>query len=66
MCDALETRAREAGVDEPYLLTTTATEFFAERGYVEIGRADAPTAIRESTEFADLCPSTVVCMRKSL
>jgi hypothetical protein len=49
-----------------YLLTTSATEFFADRGYVAVGRCDAPDAIRGTTEFEALCPTTATCLRKSL
>lgn len=66
VCDELETRAREAGVETLYLLTTTAAEFFDARGYTEVDRSEAPPAIQETTEFQDLCPSTAVCMRKDL
>lgn len=66
LCDALESTATDRGVDALYLLTTTAADFFAVRGYDEIDRADAPEAIRNTTEFADLCPSSATCMRRSL
>lgn len=66
MCDALEAEARAAGVETLYLLTTTAAEFFADRGYEERERSDAPDSIRETTEFDDICPATAVCMRKPL
>lgn len=66
LCDALEARAVERGVDALYLLTTTASGFFGDRGFDEIERADAPASIRETTEFADLCPDSATCMRKSL
>lgn len=66
ICDALEAEARAGGVDALYLLTTTAPEFFATRGYAEIERTDAPAPIRQTTEFKDLCPATAICMKKSL
>jgi amino-acid N-acetyltransferase len=66
LCERLEAVAAEEGVETLYLLTTTAREFFADRGYVEIGRNEAPEAIRGTAEFADLCPATAVCMRKRL
>ncbi len=65
MCDALEDEAHAEGVETLYLLTTTASEFFADRGYVEIERGDAPTTIRQTTEFSDLCPATATCMKQS-
>jgi amino-acid N-acetyltransferase len=66
LCDALETQARDGGVDALYLLTTTAAEFFAARGYERCERSDAPDSIQATTEFAALCPDSATCMRKSL
>lgn len=66
VCDALEREAREDAVDEVFLLTTTASGFFASRGYDEIRRADAPDPIRATEQFADLCPASATCMRKSI
>jgi amino-acid N-acetyltransferase len=66
LCDALEAEATDAGVDELYLLTETAAGFFADRGYREIDRADAPVEIQRTTKFAELCPDSAVCMRKPL
>lgn len=66
LCDTLEARARKAGVETLYLLTTTAADFFADRGYEEISRDAAPRTIRETTEFAELCPTSAVCLRKRL
>jgi amino-acid N-acetyltransferase len=66
LCDALEREAREQGVDTLYLLTTTAADFFASRGYAEIDRSDPPAAIRDTPEFDDLCPDTATCMKTSL
>lgn len=66
LCDALEAEAASEGLDALYLLTTTASAFFASRGYAEIPRSEAPAAVRETTEFDELCPSTATCMRKDL
>ncbi|PSQ57234.1 GNAT family N-acetyltransferase [Halobacteriales archaeon SW_8_68_21] len=66
VCDALEAEAREAGIETLYLLTTTAAGFFAARGYAAVERSEAPDAIRDTAEFAELCPSSAACMRKSL
>ena len=66
VCAALEDDARAAGVETLWLLTTTAAEFFADRGYRECPRSDAPSAIRQTTEFDSLCPDSAVCMRLSL
>lgn len=66
LCDALEERAREDGVETLYLLTTTAAAFFRRRGYEETARESAPSTIRRTTEFADLCPDSATCLRKHL
>lgn len=65
ICDALEDRARADGVETLYLLTTTAEGFFAARGYEPIDRDAVPEVIRETPEFADLCPASAVCMWRS-
>lgn len=65
-CEALEVEARAADVETLYLLTTTASGFFATLGYEEIDRGEAPEAIRETSEFADLCPDSATCMRKRI
>lgn len=62
---ALESRARESGVETLYLLTTTASEFFEDRGFEAVPRSDVPAAVRESAEFGDLCPDGAACMRRS-
>lgn len=66
LCEKLEQQARTAGVETLYLLTTTAAEFFADRGYVTIERTDAPDAIRQTTEFVESCPTSATCMKKRL
>ncbi|WP_440766706.1 arsenic resistance N-acetyltransferase ArsN2 [Natronorubrum sp. DTA7] len=66
LCDALERRVRADGVETLYLLTTTAADFFGDRGYAELERADAPAPIRETNQFDELCPASATCMRKQL
>ncbi|MFC4450135.1 arsenic resistance N-acetyltransferase ArsN2 [Halorussus aquaticus] len=66
LCDALEDRARTSGIETLYLLTTTAAAFFRRRGYEVIDREAVPENVRETTEFADLCPSSATCLRKDL
>lgn len=66
LCDALEDRARADGIETLYLLTTTASEFFRRRGYDAVPREYAPSSIRRTTQFADLCPSSADCMKKDL
>jgi amino-acid N-acetyltransferase len=63
---AMEEHAKKLGVTNLYLLTMTAPDFFARRGYAELARSGAPKALQETTEFSTLCPSQAVCMHKSL
>ena len=63
--DAL-VRARDLGVTEVYLLTTTAERFFARAGYERVARESAPREIQETQEFSTLCPTTSTVMRKRL
>jgi amino-acid N-acetyltransferase len=63
---ALETAARETGVERLYLLTTTAAPFFAALGYERVEREAVPEAVRGSVEFSDLCPETAVAMTRAL
>lgn len=65
ICDAVEAEAEAEGVETLYLLTTTAPEFFADRGYAETDRTAAPDTVRRTAEFDDLCPATATCMKKS-
>jgi amino-acid N-acetyltransferase len=66
VCDALEDKVRRASVETLYLLTTTAASFFRRRGYETVAREEAPSDVRETAEFADLCPASATCMAKNL
>ncbi|HEY6123930.1 MAG TPA: arsenic resistance N-acetyltransferase ArsN2 [Steroidobacteraceae bacterium] len=61
-----ETYARSAGVKFLYLLTTTAEDFFARRGYTRTARDAAPPAISTTREFAGICPASSAFMSKPL
>jgi len=66
LVDAIEARAGERRLDQLVLLTTTAREFFARRGYSIIARDSAPEPVRRSAEFRSLCPASSACMTKWL
>lgn len=63
---AAERRARAAEHRTLYLFTTTAADYFRDRGYERVERAALPAAIRQTEEAARLCPSTAPCLRKHL
>lgn len=58
--------ARERGVAEVWLLTTTADRFFERLGWRRVERATAPDGIRATAEFSTICPSSSVCMVRDL
>ena len=66
LVDALETRAMSLGVEQLWLLTIDAGEYFSALGYEITERSDAPEDIRQSTEFSKLCPGHAAVMRKTL
>ena len=63
---ALQAHAAAAGIQELFLLTTTAAAFFAMRGYRLRPRTDVPEAIRLTAEFASVCPDSATCMFREL
>jgi amino-acid N-acetyltransferase len=63
---AAEAAAREAGAGQLYLLTTTAADFFAARGYAPARREDAPEAILTHPQFTGLCPASAALLMKRL
>ncbi|MFK7732841.1 MAG: arsenic resistance N-acetyltransferase ArsN2 [Pseudomonadales bacterium] len=66
LVNAIESLACELGVRNLYLLTTTAEDYFARKGYRLIDRAEVSDGIRASSEFSSLCPSSAAVMRKPL
>lgn len=62
----IEEYARAKGVEDLYLLTTTAAGFFERRGYRKIDRKDVPEAIRETPGFGDLRPASAECLVRHL
>ena len=65
LCDRVLAAARECGYDDVYLLTTSARDYFARRGFSVVARDAAPSAIRSTSQFSSLCPSTAVLMMRS-
>ena len=50
------------GLDGLYLLTDTASDFFARRGYRRVGRAEGPAPIMQSVEWSEACADTATPM----
>jgi amino-acid N-acetyltransferase len=64
--DEVEKFAKDSGINCMYLLTTTAKDFFDRQGFCVIKRENVPEVIKRTTEFASLCPSSAVVMKKHL
>ena len=63
---AMEALSCRLNILELYLLTETAESFFSNLGFVTILRDTAPEAIRNTRQFAQLCPASATLMRRSL
>jgi amino-acid N-acetyltransferase len=62
----IENQAKEKGVDTMFLLTTTASDFFARKGYSITTRLEVPLFIQETSEFSSVCPASATIMKKEL
>jgi amino-acid N-acetyltransferase len=58
--------ARDEGVREIYLLTTTAEHYFPRFGFGVISREGVPAAVQASVEFREACPASAMVMRKAM
>ncbi|MDX9857345.1 MAG: arsenic resistance N-acetyltransferase ArsN2 [candidate division Zixibacteria bacterium] len=63
LTDFLLAHAREQKLVDVYLLTLTAAGFFRKLGFERVARADVPNDIQRTSEFAELCPQSAVCMK---
>jgi amino-acid N-acetyltransferase len=66
LVEQLLERAEEAGVDEIYLLTTTAEDYFPRFGFRRTSRSVVPDALKQSAEFRGACPDTAVVMTRRI
>ncbi len=62
----VEEYAKKHGVNNIYLLTTTAEHFFLSLGYIKTERKTAPASIKCSKEFSSLCPDSAAFLIKPL
>ena len=66
MVTFLEAYLKEKSVQQVYLLTETASDFFGKLGYSAVSRESAPKCIQQSQQFSSICPSSAVLMTKKL
>jgi N-acetylglutamate synthase-like GNAT family acetyltransferase len=57
--------ARQAGAERAYLLTTTASEFFARLGFAAAIRAEVPETIRSTYQAATICSTAAMLTRST-
>lgn len=58
----VKAKAIDSGVSQFYLLTTTASKYFARLGFSTCHRDDVPNPIKATKQFDELCPSTAAVM----
>jgi amino-acid N-acetyltransferase len=66
LVDLVMEDGRSAGVQEVYLLTTTAEHYFPRLGFVRVDRTTVPASVRASVEFTSACPASAVVMRRAI
>jgi len=62
--DVLDLAARR-GVEELWLLTTTAERWFPRFGFEVVARHEVPLAVQASREFQGACPASATVMRRA-
>jgi arsenate reductase (thioredoxin) len=61
-----EATAQNLGIQNLFLLTTSASAFFDKLGYQTTSRTAAPASIQQSSQFKGVCPSSATLMSKNL
>jgi len=62
LTEFLLSAAEDAGSPAVYLLTETAAEYFSRFGFETVARDLVPAEIRQTRQFASLCPVDARCM----
>jgi len=58
----LKSKISRVGVNNLYLLTETATEYFKNIGFTIKERINVPEAVMRTKQFKELCPSSAIVM----
>ena len=59
-------KARDSKIKDLYLLTETAHNYFLKKGFQDVSRENVPAVIKQTTEFAQVCPASAVVMKLTL
>ncbi|HTD41439.1 MAG TPA: arsenic resistance N-acetyltransferase ArsN2 [Mucilaginibacter sp.] len=62
----IETLASSKGLRAIFLLTETAPDYFARKGYQKITRNEVPAEVQRSSEFSHACPQSAIVMKKDI
>jgi amino-acid N-acetyltransferase len=57
-------RASNEGIEQLFLLTTTAEKYFPRFGFSSTTRSEVPASVKASAEFQGACPDTAVVMTR--
>jgi amino-acid N-acetyltransferase len=66
LLETAERYAQSKGRKSLYVITDTASGFFARMGYLEVERINVPDIIRNTPEFTHLYPDNAVVMSKDI
>src|SRR5215208_2444543 len=58
--------ARQRGIEDVYLLTTTAEHYFPKFGFTCVSRDSVAEGVRSSVEFQSACPASATVMRRAI
>lgn len=62
----IESIGNSKGLSALFLLTETASEYFKNKGFSQVGREQVPIEIKGSSEFTNVCPASAIVMKKTI
>jgi len=66
LVEQIEKLALSEELKSIFLLTETAPDYFARKGYHIITRTEIPEEVQQSSEFSHICPQSAIAMKKDL
>lgn len=61
--DSIIDLAKRSGIEEIFLITNTADQYFEKRDFVTMERENTPSEIKNTAQFTSVCPSSATVMR---
>jgi len=62
----IERIAAQKGLHEIILLTETAPDYFAKKGFQQISRSEIAPEVQQSSEFSHVCPQSAIAMKREI